>query len=150
MKSFLVGTVAALALVVSASAQTQTKPTPPAKPDQTKPEQGKPDAKPAADAKSIAGKWTMSMETQQGSMPATLEFKVDGKKVTGTLNGNQGETALEGEFADGKLTFAISVQTPNGSFNIAFTGALKDDGTLAGSASLGDMGSMSWTAARAK
>ena len=105
-----------------------------------------------ADAKapaSIAGKWDMSAETPQGTMPVTLVIKIDAKKVTGTMASAQGETPMEGEFADGKLTWAIVFQGSGGSMNITFNGALKDDGTLAGTFDFGQ-GEMKWTATRAK
>ena len=135
MKSFVIGIVAATALVVGAAAQ-QT----PAKPDD----------KPAGDAKSVAGKWSMSVETQNGAMASTLDLKLDGKKVTGTIASEMGTNNIIGEFADGKLTFNLSIESPNGTFDIAFSGAIKDDGTMAGTASMGDMGSMNWTAQRVK
>ena len=83
-------------------------------------------------------------------MSNTMDLKVDGKKVTGTIVSQMGTSELEGEFADGTLAFNMSVDTPNGSLQIAWTGALKDDGTLSGTASVGDMGQMNWTASRIK
>ncbi len=80
-------------------------------------------------------------------MSLPLELKLDGKKVTGTIVGPQGEsTGLEGEFADGKLTFSIS---PDGNMQIAFAGAFKEDGSLAGTIDFGQ-GPFPWTATRVK
>jgi hypothetical protein len=133
----------ALALLVTgavpASAQQQTPPPPPA---QEKPA----DAKAPA---SIAGKWDMTAETPQGTTPVTLVMKLDGKKVTGTMSGPQGEIPLEGEFADGKLSMTITIQGGSGDMSITFTGALKEDGTLAGTFDFGQ-GAMNWKAQRAK
>lgn len=117
-------------------------------------QQAPPPAAPSkpADAKapdSVAGKWDMSAETPQGTMPVTLVIKLDGKKVTGTLASAQGETPMEGEFADGKLTMSIVFQGSSGQMNITFNGALKDDGTLAGTFDFGQ-GEMKWSATRAK
>ena len=133
----------ALALLVvgavPAAAQQQTPP-PPA--TQDKP----------ADAKapsSIAGKWDMTAETPQGATPVTLVMKLDGKKVTGTLAGPQGEIPLEGEFADGKLTMTITIQGGGGEMSVTFNGTLKEDGTLAGTFDFGQ-GAMNWKATRAK
>lgn len=105
-----------------------------------------------ADAKtsaSIAGKWDMSAETPQGTLPVTLVIKLDGKKVTGTLASQQGETPMEGEYADGKLTMSIVNQGGGGSMNITFTGGMKEDGTLAGTFDFGQ-GELKWSATRAK
>ncbi len=62
-----------------------------------------------------------------------------------------GTAAIEGEFVDGKLSFAISFDSQNGPLQVAFSGALKDDGTLAGTLSFGEgMDDMTWHAERVK
>ena len=61
---------------------------------------------------------------------------------------------LQEAYADhdeGKITFAMSFQGSNGSMQIGFTGALKDNGTLAGTLDFGGQGqTLNWTAERAK
>jgi hypothetical protein len=111
------------------------------------PAQEKP-AEPKA-AATIAGKWDLSAETPQGVTAATLVIKLDGKKVTGTMTGPQGELPHEGEYVDGKLTTAITIQGNGGTMNITFTGGLKEDGTMAGTFDFGQ-GAMNWKATRAK
>ncbi len=91
----------------------------------------------------------MSAETPNGTTAVTLVIKLDGKKVTGTMTGPQGDIPHEGEFADGKLTTAISFQGSSGQMNITFTGAMKEDGTMAGTFDFGQ-GEMKWTATRSK
>ena len=100
-------------------------------------------------AASIAGKWDMSAETPQGTQSVTLVIKLDGKKVTGTMTGPSGEIPHEGEFVDGKLTTAISIQGNGGSMNITFTGGLKEDGTMAGTFDFGQ-GAMNWKATQSQ
>jgi hypothetical protein len=129
----LIPAIVALGLAVSASAQEQ-KPAP------------KADEKAAA---SIAGKWTMAVETQNGAMNTGLDLKQEDKKITGTISGPQGDAALAGEYADGKLTFNVTVQGNNGEVKLVFVGSLKADGTLAGSMNYGQ-GDLNWTATRAK
>lgn len=106
----------------------------------------KPDSKEPA---SIAGKWVMSIETQNGTMDPTLEIKLDGKKVTGTVASPQGSVPINGEYADGKLKFELTYSGGNGDIQIAFSGALKADGTLAGTMAMAQ-GETPWTATRAK
>ena len=103
-------------------------------------------AKPAA----IDGAWDMTVTGPDGS-PMTVKavFKTEGKKLTGTLTGPQGEVALEGEYADGKVAFGIAIDGPEGPMRIGFAGNLKEDGTLAGMAS-GPFGEIPWTAAKSK
>ena len=100
-------------------------------------------------APTVAGKWALSVHTQNGSTDAGLDLKVEGKKVTGTIASSQGETTLAGEFADGKLTFSIAYQGNNGQIQLTFTGALKADGTLAGTIA-SQSGELTWTATRPK
>src|SRR5262245_12323224 len=93
----------------------------------------KPEAKPETKAPAgVAGKWIRSVETQNGTMNPTLDLKVDGKKLTGTITGPQGDAPLTGGLADNKLTFSINVQTNSGDMKIDFAGTLKADGTLGG------------------
>ncbi|HUL71737.1 MAG TPA: hypothetical protein VLT86_01465 [Vicinamibacterales bacterium] len=102
-------------------------------------------------APSVAGKWSMSVQGDQGAMSASLVFNVDGKKVTGTLTSDHtGEAPLEGTFQDGALAFSVSVRHDGAdAMELSFTGKLKDDGTLAGTLS-GPMGEIAWTATRVK
>ena len=76
---------------------------------------------------SVAGKWTMTLETPHGKITANFDLKVDGKKVTGTLATDHSEKVeLAGEFADGKLMF----KTAEG--GLTFTATMKDPDTLNG------------------
>ena len=107
--------------------------------------QAAPQAAPAKDVK-IDGKWDMTVTGPDGNpMSVVATFKLDGKKLTGTLNGPTGEVALEGEFGEGKIMFGISIPGDQGPMNIGFAGNVKDDGTLAGMAS-GPFGEIPWTA----
>lgn len=105
-------------------------------------------AKPAV---SIDGKWNMTVTGPDGNpMQVATVFKTEGKKLTGTLVSPQGETTLEGEYAEGKIKFGISVPGEGGqAMNIGFAGDLKDDGTLVGVAS-GPFGELPWKAERVK
>jgi hypothetical protein len=138
VRKFIVLTAAVLISVglSAASLPAQDPQTPPA-------------AKPAEKPTTIAGKWNGSVDAGNGPMGFVIEFKLDGKKVTGSLTGDYGTSAIDGEFADNKLTFTITVDTPNGAFTVVFTGTLKDD-ALTGTADLGQMGSFPFKAERAK
>ena len=129
-----------LALIVASAAPAARQQAPPLA--QEKPSETKAPA-------SIAGKWDMSAETPNGTTAVTLVIKLDGKKVSGTMTGPQGDIPHEGEFVDGKLTTAISFQGSSGQMNITFTGAMKEDGTMAGTFDFGQ-GEMKWTATRSK
>jgi hypothetical protein len=129
--------VAPVALFAQAQGQTQAKP------------EQKPDPKADAKPTTPAGKWNMNIETQGGARQATLDLKIDGKKVAGSIASEIGETAVTGEFVEGKLTFAISIDANGQTLNITFTGTTTKDGTLAGTASM-EGAEMTWTATRVK
>ena len=137
-------------LVLTAAVAAAQPSTPPSKPEQKAEEKQKPEEKKDTKAApSPAGKWNVNVETQQGAMPSTLELKLDGKKITGTIASQMGESALEGEFADGKLKFWFTLQANGNNVPITFNGAFKDDGSLAGTLEYGQ-GPISWTATRVK
>ena len=76
---------------------------------------------------SVAGKWSMTLETPHGKMTATFDLKVDGQKVTGTFASDHSEKAnLTGKFVDGKLAFKID------GGDLTFTATMKDADTLSG------------------
>lgn len=126
------------AAAAGAQAQAQAKPDP------------KPESKPEPKAEtSLAGKWNMSIETPGGQRAATLDLKLDGAKVTGSIASEIGETPIAGEYAEGKLSFSITLDMNGQSVTIVFAGAPQKDGTLSGSANMAGQ-DMTWTAARIK
>lgn len=111
---------------------------------QTPPAQAKPEAKPTG----VAGKWNMMIDSPQGPIESQLEIKLEGIKVTGTLNSPMGGAPIVGEFADGKLEFTLSMDAGGTPLQIWFGGAMKEDGTMAGTLDFGQ-GEFPWTAKRA-
>ena len=147
--------VAGIALVTfAAAASVQAAQAQPQGQAQAKPEQ-KPDQKPEpkADDKAgaaFAGKWNGSVQSPNGAVDVTIDVKIDGKKVAGTIASQMGENKIEGEIADGKLTFWFTMDMGGQQASITFTGAAQKDGSLAGSISLAGQGEMTWTAVRVK
>jgi hypothetical protein len=139
MRTLALITIAAALAMAPAAAQ-QQQGSQPQKPD------------PKADAKeapTVAGRWNVRIQIDQGERLATLDVKLEGPKVAGTIASDMGESPIAGEYADRKLTFALSMQTANGDFSLAFAGALKEDDTLAGTMDYGQ-GAINWTATRIK
>jgi hypothetical protein len=117
---------------------------------QTGPEAPKPaPAAAAATAPTVAGNWNMSLDAGQGPMDIAVAMKLEGKKLTGTLSSQMGDTALEGEFADSKATFYISFDGGGGAMTITFVGTMKDADNMTGTMS-GPMGDIPWVAKRVK
>ena len=140
MKRILIHGSFVLLSVVLAGAIVAAQQTAP--PTQAKPEEKK-------EAPAIAGKWNVSVETPGGNRDSVLDMKVDGKKVTGTLASEMGETPIAGEYVDGKLTFTMSFDGGGQQITLTFVGAPKADGSLAGSIDFQGT-AMNWTAVRAK
>jgi hypothetical protein len=136
MKKTVLTLVAAFVCASGLSAQGQQAP--PAKPEQ------KPPAA-AAEKKTIAGNWTIVLDAGQGPMEIAAAMKLDGKKLTGTLSSQMGDTALAGEFEAPKVSFSIDF---NGT-GITFTGTMKTDDLVEGTMS-GPMGEIPWKGTRAK
>jgi hypothetical protein len=102
-------------------------------------------------AQSIAGKWTMTVNTNNGTTIATLDARLDGRKLTGTVSSQMGLAPIAGEYADGKLTFSLTMQGADGSsMDLSFVGAMKENGTLAGTLSTVTGTTLDWTAERTK
>ena len=99
------------------------------------------------DAPSVAGKWTMTVDTgAHGVRQLGLDLKQTGKQVTGTFASPHGDMQVKGEFVDGTLTLATAEQEHG---SLSFNAKLKDDDTLSGYLSTPD-GDLTWTAKRTK
>jgi len=136
--------VAALCLAAPAAAMQATGQQQQQAPPTTPPAEEQP-----AEAPSVAGKGNVTTTTDQGTMHSTLDIKLEGKKVTGTLASDMGTAPIEGEWADGKLGFALSMDTSNGPYQLWFAATMKEDGSLAGTIDFGE-GTIPWTATRPK
>ena len=92
----------------------------------------------------VAGTWSMSIDSPHGNMKTSLTLKQDGAKVTGTFRSQMPDMAVEGTFENGTLKIETSDTAEH---KLVFTAKLKDDGTLSGYLS-SEMGDMNWTAER--
>ena len=96
-------------------------------------------------APTVAGKWMLTVALARPDSVSTLEIKLDGMKVTGTIAATM-SYPISGEYTDGKLAFSMDYQ---GQATVAFTGALKADGTMEGTMEYGE-GPVPWRAERQK
>ena len=95
---------------------------------------------------SLTGKWRMSIQMEEGRGTPLLELTEKDGKLTGTYTGRYGSSPVEGTVEGKKVAFTVAMSTTS----LAFRGELEDDGTLAGTATFGEMGDVTWTAAREK
>ena len=102
---------------------------------------------PASMAQSgLAGDWMLSFNTPQGAIDAAATFKVDGTKLTGTLNSPQGEVQFSGTVKGKTFTFNFTAQTPNGDIPITMNGE-QDGDSIKGTFDYGQ-GMGDWTGKR--
>jgi hypothetical protein len=75
----------------------------------------------------LNGDWTLNFNTPQGPIEAAASFKVEGEKVTGTVEGPAGAASLEGKVKGNTFTFAFEVQTQQGPLSISIEGTVDGD-----------------------
>ena len=94
----------------------------------------------------ITGTWRMTMEMEVGRATPQIEFKQNEGKLSGTYTGRYGSSPVSGEIDGRSFKFSVGMETTT----LLFRGDVKDDGTLAGTADFGEIGSVTWTAVRDK
>jgi hypothetical protein len=118
----------------------------------TEPQQGQAQQKQDAKATpSVAGKWNMTLEMSTGTGTPILQLKQDGDKITGSYSGRYGTFPLEGSLKERAIVFSVAMTVEGTSVTISFVGEVAADGqTMKGSASLAEMGDLTWTAKKEK
>jgi hypothetical protein len=97
----------------------------------------------------VTGTWEMTVESPQGSMTITVEFKQDGEKLTGKQVSEMGEAPLTGTIKGNDLAYELTVDMGGQQMKIVNKGKVEGD-VIKGTTELGEMGSMAWTAKRKK
>ena len=101
---------------------------------------------------SIAGKWVLTMVSENFTATPALELKQDGEKISGSYtSGRYGSFPLEGTLKGRAIEFAFTMNAEGTTVAMSFKGEVAADGkTMKGKASLGDLGEATWTAERPK
>ena len=101
---------------------------------------------------SVAGKWTLTLVSENFTATPALELKQDGEKITGSYtSGRYGSFPLEGTLKGRAIEFAFTMSAEGTTVAMSFKGEVAADGkTMKGKASLGDLGEATWTAERPK
>ena len=61
-------------------------------------------------AADVTGKWTAEVQGRNGAMTTTFVFKVEGEKLTGTVSGRGGDTAIsDGTVKGDDLSFNVTL-----------------------------------------
>ncbi len=80
----------------------------------------------------LTGDWSLAMEGPQGMVRMTLKLVQEDNQITGTLDGPMGLLELAGEIEEGEVSFWASVETPNGGFELRFTGTVEENQKIVG------------------
>jgi len=100
----------------------------------------------AAPSANISGAWAFQVESSAGSGSPTFTFKQEGEKLTGQYKGAFGEAPVMGTVKDNKIEFTLKVDAQGQALTIKYAGTIEKDGTMKGTAELGELGSATWTA----
>ena len=75
------------------------------------------------------GTWKWSMTGQNGqTRETTLKLKLDGDKLTGSVSGRNGDTAIDdAKIKDGEITFAVTREFNGNKFTAKYKGKLSGD-----------------------
>jgi hypothetical protein len=95
----------------------------------------------------ITGTWEVTVESPQGTMVMTANYKQDGETLTGTHVSEMGTVPLKGTVKGVDVVYTITIDMQGQQLAIVHTGKVDGD-TISGTADLGGMGSMGWTAKR--
>lgn len=75
----------------------------------------------------IAGHWTLEVDSPQGLMKVGLMLNVDGEALKGTIASEMGESAFTGTVKDGAITFTFDMSGPQGPMTITTKGTVTGD-----------------------
>ena len=75
----------------------------------------------------VAGNWTLSVDSPQGTTQATLRLAVDGGTVKGSISSDMGETPLSGTVSGNQVTFQFDYAGPSGAITITSTATVSGD-----------------------
>ena len=95
----------------------------------------------------VAGDWNMTLDSDQGSLSATMTFKQDGEKVTGAMPTDQITFEFEGTISDNKLELVAEIDA-GGAFLEVILEATVDGDEITGTLDFGGYGSGDITATR--
>ncbi|HET7695275.1 MAG TPA: hypothetical protein VFK57_06165 [Vicinamibacterales bacterium] len=100
---------------------------------------------------SLTGTWNVSLELPNINATPTLVLKQDGEKLTGEYISQQyGKFPLTGTVKGSDVTITFAMNVEGTALNVTYAGKIDKDGTIAGTANLGDMMNGTFAATRQK
>jgi hypothetical protein len=101
----------------------------------------------AAFAADITGRWTLTVETPGGTRQSTVEFKQDGKNLTGAIHSQVGDAPLTGSVDGDQVSFSVTRERDGQQFKIDYS-AKVEDAKMTGTVKFGDNDAIPFTAAK--
>ena len=95
----------------------------------------------------ITGSWEMTVESPQGTMVITANFKQDGETLTGTHVSEMGEAPLKGTVKGADVEYTLTLEMGGQQMSIVHKAKVDGD-TMKGSADIEGMGTIPFTAKR--
>ena len=95
----------------------------------------------------ITGSWEMTVESPQGTMVITANFKQDGEVLTGTHVSEMGEAPLKGTVKGADVEYTLTLDMGGQQMSIVHKATVDGD-TMKGSADIEGMGAIAFTAKR--
>lgn len=98
----------------------------------------------------VTGKWTATIETQNGTQNYTYDFKVDAEKLTGRAKSQFGDTAItEGTVKGDEISFVENLDFQGQALRTTYTGKVGGD-EIKFTRKVGDLATEEFVAKRAK
>lgn len=95
----------------------------------------------------ITGAWEMTVESPQGQMVITANFKQEGETLTGNHVSEMGEAPLKGTVKGSDVEYTVTIDMGGQQFGIVHKAKVDGD-TLTGTADIEGMGSIAFKAKR--
>lgn len=76
---------------------------------------------------SVAGRWTLEVDSPQGVMKVGLTLNVDGEALKGTIASEMGESAFTGSVKEGAISFSFDMSGPQGPMTITTKATITGD-----------------------
>ncbi len=95
----------------------------------------------------ITGAWEMTVETPQGTMVITANYKQDGETLTGNHVSEMGEAALKGTVKGNDVQYTLTLDMGGQQMAIVHKAKIEGD-TMTGSADIEGMGSITFKCKR--
>lgn len=80
-----------------------------------------------AQTANVSGDWTFSVETGMGAGSPAVSFTQDGEKITGSYNGQLGNTTFTGTLKGSAIEFSFTTEAQGQTVDVVYTGTT--DGT---------------------